>query len=94
MILELTNVDCFQKSITIASLCHFIFRNYLMKENEIALISGKGYNAHQITSRKAFLWLKYISETKKVHINHSRNGGEKKFGNFRTDGYDAKNNKI
>ena len=94
IIYDLTKVEPYRKSITIASLCHFIFRNYLMELDQIPLISDKGYNAEQKTSRKAFMWLKFISESKKIELNHSRNGGEKKFGKYSVDAYDAKNNTI
>ena len=53
IIMNLTRVDPFKKKITIASLCHFIFRNYLLEFEQIALIPDAGYNRNQITSKSA-----------------------------------------
>ena len=32
-------------------------------------------------------WIKYLSTTKGVHIQHARNGGEKEIGHYKVDGY-------
>jgi hypothetical protein len=65
-----------------------------MELDQIPLISDKGYNAEQKSSSKAILWLKFISESKKIDLKHSSYGGEEKFGRYSVDAYDAKNNTI
>jgi hypothetical protein len=32
-------------------------------------------------------WIKYLSTTEGVHIQHARNGGEKEIGSYKVDGY-------
>jgi hypothetical protein len=32
-------------------------------------------------------WIKYLSTTEGVHIQHARNGGEKEIGPYKVDGY-------
>ena len=77
--MNLTSVDPFRKNITIASLCHFIFRNFLLDPDEIALIPDNGYNRNQITSQAAESWLKFLIYSRKIQIKHAKNGGEKIF---------------
>ena len=87
-------IDPFQKSITIASLCHYIFRNRLMKSDSIAIIPENGYNPEQKTSNKAQLWLKYLSFSQKIFIEHSKNKGEIRLENYFGDGYHRESNTI
>jgi hypothetical protein len=54
-----------------------------MPQDSIAIIPKNGHNENEKTSRKAILWLKYLSETQKIYIKHSKNGGEKYFNNYR-----------
>jgi len=94
IIMNLTSVDPFRKNITIASLCHFIFRNFLLDPDEIALIPDNGYNRNQITSQAAESWLKFLIYSRKIQIKHAKNGGEKIFEGMRMDGWDEQNLKI
>lgn len=80
-------IDPFKHSITIASLCHYIFRNLFMIPSSIAVIPKLGYNPEQKTSNKCQQWLKYISETSGIYIKHAKNGGELKIGNYLVDGF-------
>jgi hypothetical protein len=66
-----------KESITVASLCHYIFRTYLMKSLTIAIMPVKGYNAEQRTSLKCIKWLKYQSFKNNIFIQHAKNDGEK-----------------
>ena len=63
IILNITNneIDPFLESITIASLCHLIFRKMVMHPDTISVIPELGYNPEQLISRKALQWLKYTS---------------------------------
>ena len=91
IIINLTKVDPFRKNITIASLCHFIYRNFLLEEEKIAVIPDAGYNKNQITSKSAEFWLKFIIFSQDVELMHAKNGGEKQFDKIRVDGFDKKN---
>ena len=85
-------IDPFRKSITIASLCHYIYRTKLMEPNTIAILPDQGYNLNEKTSKKAILWLKYVAEKNNIFLQHAKNMGEFKVGNFQVDGYDAQTN--
>ena len=80
-------VDPFLSSITIASLCHFIFRRNLLKPDTIGIIPENGYHPEQKTSIKCQLWLKYLSHTYKIKIQHCKNSGEKAVGDYLIDGF-------
>ena len=76
--MKITNgIDPFKKCITIASLCHYVYRKTLMKPSTISIIPALGYNPEQITSVKAMQWLKYQSFAFNIQIAHAKNGGEK-----------------
>ena len=94
IILSQTNIDPFQESITIASLCHLIFRRNLMKANSIGIIPENGYNCNERSSIKSFIWLKYLSFKYKINIKHAKNGGEYQFDQYKIDGYSADNNTL
>ena len=91
---ENPGIDPFRKSITIASLCHYIYRTILMEPESIAIIPENGYHCNEKTSRKAFQWLKFMSESLKINIQHAKNKGELKLGNYRIDGYHEESNTI
>ena len=79
-------VDPFCDCITIASLCHLIYRKMLLKQNTISIIPELGYNPEQVVSVKALQWLKYISIKENSFIKHAKNGGEYKVGPYLVDG--------
>ena len=87
IIKNITNVDPFKECITIASLCHLIYRKFLMKPKTIGLIPELGYNPKQKTSNKARQWIKYIMYKDNIKITFSHNGGEVKVDNYLVDGY-------
>jgi hypothetical protein len=87
IIMEKTDgIDPFENNITIASLCHHIFRKKLMKKDSIGIIPEKRY-MNQNTSRLADLWLKWLAYTRNIFIRHNKNGGELKFDKYYVDGY-------
>ena len=65
-----------------------------MKHESIAIIPEIGYNLNQRTSKKAMLWLKYISESRNIYIQHAKNEGEFKCGNYLLDGISEKHKII
>ena len=81
-----TGLDPFDSSITIAAYCMQVYRTKFLKKDTIALLPQ-----HQELKRKqsheALQWLSYTAEKEGVHIQHHRNGGEKRVGRYSLDGY-------
>ena len=81
-----TNIDPFDKALTIASYCHQVYRTNFLEKDTIAIFShARQLKANQ--SNTAVKWLSYISEKEGICIQHVRNGGEKRVGNYSLDGY-------
>lgn len=76
----------FLSSCTIASFCNKLFRNNFMGSQQIAVIPSNGYNPKQKVSKKAMLWLRFISERDQIYIQHAKNDGELKCGKYQLDG--------
>jgi hypothetical protein len=87
-------IDPFLCSVTIASLSNFIFRNIMLKENEIGIIPENGYHANQKHSIGSIEWLNYMSYTRGIRIQHARNKGEQKINNYIVDGFHPETNTI
>ena len=86
MFKEQTNIDPFDKALTIASYCHQVYRTNFLEKDTIAIFShARQLKANQ--SNTALKWLSYISEKEGIFIQHVRNGGEKRVGNYSLDGY-------
>ena len=88
-ILQITKgeIDPFHRCITIASLCHLVYRSMLMKPKTIGIISPLGINPKRGSSNISLQWLKFLSGTRNIYIQHARNGEERKIGNYYVDGY-------
>ena len=80
-------IDPFQKCITIASACNLVFRTKFLRPDTIGIIPAQGYRQEEKHSIKAMQWIKYLSTTEGVHIQHARNGGEKEIEPFTVNGY-------
>ena len=81
-----TCIDPFDKSLTIASYCHEVYRTNFLKKDTIAIFQpDRQLKINQ--SNVAVKWLSYIMEEEDIHIQHVRNGGEKRFGRYSLDGY-------
>ena len=81
-----TDIDPFNKALTIASYCQEVYLTNFLKKDTIAVFN----NDRQLKinqSNKAVKWLSYISEKEDLYIRHVRNGGEKRFGDYSLDGY-------
>ena len=83
---ETTDVDPFEKCLTIASVCHRVYCTNYLVENTIAVFSDE-QRLKTKTSNKAVKWLSWLAETEEIDIQHARNGGEKRVGNYSLDGY-------
>ena len=81
-----TGIDPFNKALTIASYCQEVYRTNFLKKDTMAIF----YHDRQLKikqSNVAVKWLSYISEKEDLCIQHARNGGEKRFGDYSLDGY-------
>ena len=81
-----TNIDPFDKALTIAGYCHQVYRTNFLEKDTIAIFS----HARQLKtnqSAEAIKWLSYTAEKEDIHIQHVKNGGEKRVGNYLLDGY-------
>ena len=80
-------VDPFRGAITLASMCSFIFRRYVLLPKTIAIIPSNGYSMKQKTSIKSRYLLMHIAKQDNININHARNWGEYKIGSYYLDWY-------
>ena len=81
-----TDIDPFNKALTIASYCQEVYRTNFLKKDTIAIFNhDRQLKIKQ--SNVAVKWLSYISEKEDLFIQHVRNGGEKRFGDYSLDGY-------
>ena len=81
-----TGIDPFDQATTIAGYCMQVYRTKFLQKDTIALLPQ-----HQQLKRKqsheALQWLSYTAEKEEIRIQHARNGGEKRVGNYYLDGY-------
>ena len=81
-----TGIDPFDTATTIAGYCMQVYRTKFLQKDTIALLPQ-----HQQFKRKqsheALQWLSYTAEKEEIRIQHARNGGEKRVGNYYLDGY-------
>ena len=81
-----TDIDPFNKALTIASYCQEVYRTNFMKKDTIAIFNNdRQWKIKQ--SNVAVTWLSYISEKEDLYIKHVRNGGEKRVERYSLDGY-------
>ena len=86
MLRKETDIDPFNKALTIASYCQEVYRTKFMKEDTIAIFNNdRQWKIKQ--SNVAVTWLSYISEKEDFYIKHVRNGGEKRVEPYSLDGY-------
>ena len=81
-----TDIDPFNKALTIASYCQEVYRTNFLKKDTIAVFN----NDRQLKikqSNVAVKWLSYISEKEDLYIQHVRNSGEKRVEGYSLDGY-------
>ena len=86
--------------ITIASTCHYFWRNHQMQPKSIAVEPIHGWGGMKINQSKIALQWLYLEDQKlgRNRIQHSRNGGEQvlrvKGGKVSVDGYDARTKTV
>ena len=86
MLREITGIDLFEKCLTIASTCHEVYRTNFLKNDTIAVFQRER-ELKMKQSNMAVKWLSYEMERNDIHIEHVRNGGEKRVGKYSLDGY-------
>ena len=86
MLREITGIDPFEKCLTIASTCHEVYRTNFLKKDTIAVFPRER-ELKMKQSNIAVKWLSYEMERNDIHIEHVRNGGEKRVGKYSLDGY-------
>ena len=86
MFREITDIDPFEKCLTIASACHEVYRTNFLKKDSIAVFQHDR-QLKMKQSNVAVKWLSYEMERNGIHIQHVRNGGEKRVGKYSLDGY-------
>ena len=79
-------IDPFEKCLTIASYCHEVYRTNFLKKDSIAVFQHER-QLKMKQSNMAVKWLSYEMASKGIHIQHVRNGGEKRVGKYSLDGY-------
>jgi hypothetical protein len=80
-------IDHFQKCIMTASACNLVFRTKCLRPDTIGIIPIQGYRQEEKHSINAMQWIKYLSTTEGVCMQHARNGGEKEIVPYTVDGY-------
>ena len=91
MLRDKTNgIDPFEKCLTIASYCHEVYRTNFLKKDSIAVFQHDR-QLKMKQSNMAVKWLSYEMASKGIHIQHVRNGGEKRVGKYSLDGYCEEN---
>ena len=63
-----------------------IFRKRFLKKETIAIVPNGGYRTEEMQSAIAIKWLKWLSESEDLEIQHARNGREVKILNYKVDG--------
>ena len=63
-----------------------------LEENTIAIIPIPSYRPNNKQYILALKWLTYTAEKNEIYIQHARNAGEKRVGNYLLDGYHEETN--
>ena len=87
------DVDPFADAVTIASTCMHIFRKRFLKPETIAIVPHGGYRKNEMQSIVAIKWLKWLSHSEDLQIQHARNGGEVHVLKYKVDGMLRTDNK-
>ena len=72
--LQVGNIDVFDRSVTIASVCNKVLRQIFLKPDTIGLIPTGGYSGKVNYSKKVRMWLVYRELLDGCRIMHTRNG--------------------
>ena len=81
-----TGIDPFDTATTIAGYCMQVYRTKFLQKDTIALLP-QHQQFRRKQSHEALQWLSYMAEKEGIRMQHARNGGEKRVGNYYLDGY-------
>ena len=93
MLRKESDIDPFNKALTIASYCQEVYRTNFLKKDTIAIFNNDRQRKIK-QSNVAVTWLSYISEKEDLYIEHVRNGGEKRVECYSLDGYCEETNTV
>ena len=81
---KFTDIDPFEKSLTIASACNMVFRTNYLETDTIAVIPPQGYKERKqsILARK---WLSHTAENQYILIQQAYKCGEVRVGPYYLD---------
>jgi hypothetical protein len=68
---DVTDIDSFEKCLTIASAGNLVFRTNFLKENTIAILPPHCYRLETKQSNIALKWLSYTAEKNDIYIQHT-----------------------
>ena len=89
--LKIANIDPLEY-VTIASVCMAVYRSKYMSEDTIGIIKDVPKNTFSKTSLQ---WLRWVSETQNVYVQHAMNGGEHFIPTVgKVDGFCKKTNTV
>ena len=87
LFIQIADIDPFQY-ITIASVCHAIYRSRFLPVNTIGIANEAQVDAYSVKSIK---WLGYIAQKENIRIRHACNEGEQCIiangKTYKVDGY-------
>lgn len=92
--IEATGVDPYEQSATIASACMQVFRRKFLGEKMIGIVPNEGYRKKDRQSAMAIRWLMWVAHSRGIEIQHAKNQGEKRIGQYKVDGYCEALNKV
>ncbi|KAL3080985.1 hypothetical protein niasHS_012713 [Heterodera schachtii] len=86
--------DVLPISCTIASICMSMFRAQFLCENQLAIVPERGYERNDRASVFAIKYLDWRAKTDSVKIQHAGNGMEKRWRQFKLDGWIEEQNRC
>nr|CAD2208501.1 unnamed protein product [Meloidogyne enterolobii] len=94
--LEVSNgLDVLREAMTIASACMKHFRTNHLQSQHLGIVPEKGYDNADNQSLLALRFLSWYAEEHKVNIRNAYSKeGEKRFGNYRVDGWVEENKLV
>ena len=60
----------------------------------IGIVPNEGYRRKDRQSAMAIRWLMWVAHSQGVEIQHAKNQGEKRIGQYKADGYCLQLNKV
>lgn len=87
-------LDPMVTSLTMAGLCNQYWRMFHLKPDQVEIVNSRPLHLNRKQSKEAIAWIMQCEKDDSCHIQHAKNGGEKKIGPYFVDGYCATTNCI